>query len=80
MNEIQKMQGQAIRDYERYYADDLVCEAPARYGALQAAMLAEIALQLARIATQLEDGKISMLEGEDIVERLSRIGSIIMDK
>ena len=40
----------------------------------------EIAYHLARIATQLEDGKIATLEGEDIVERLSRIGSIIQDK
>lgn len=47
---------------------------------LQAVMLAAIAQQLDRIATVLEDGKLSILEGEDIVERLSRIGSILMDK
>lgn len=40
----------------------------------------EIAKQLARIATQLEDGQIATLEGENIVERLSRIGSILQDK
>lgn len=37
----------------------------------------EIAYHLARIATQLEDGKIAILEGENIVERLSRIGTAV---
>lgn len=46
----------------------------------QAIAQCEIAMQLRRISVQLEDGRISILEGDDIVERLSRIGSIIQDK
>ena len=34
---------------------------------------------LERIATQLEDGQMSMLEGDNIVERLSRIGTILQE-
>lgn len=78
--QIAQLQSAAMSAYKDYYARDLVSDEPAKFSALQAVMQAEIALQLDRIATQLEDGKLSILEGEDIVERLSRIGSIIQDK
>lgn len=78
--QIAQLQDEALSAYEAYYARDLVSDEQAKFSALQAVMLAAIAQQLDRIATQLEDGKIAMLEGEDIVERLSRIGSILMDK
>jgi hypothetical protein len=78
--QIAQLQDEALSAYKAYYARDLVSEELAKFSALQAAMLGEIALQLDRIAAQLEDGKLSILEGDDIVERLSRIGSIIQDK
>ena len=48
MNRIQTVRNEALSAYEAYYARDLVSEEQARYSALQAAMLAEIALQLAK--------------------------------
>ena len=74
---IKGLQDEARSAYEAYYARDLVSDEAQKFSALQVIMLAEIAQQLARIATQLEDGRISILEGDDIVEKLSRLGSII---
>ncbi len=70
---IQSLQEMALGAFERVPQSEAAAW-------LQAMMLAEIAQQLARIATQLEDGRLSILEGDDIVEKLSRLGSIIMDK
>ena len=70
---VNRMQDEALRAYDLRPAE----EAPAW---AQVIAQCEIAQQLARIATQLEDGQVALLEGDDIVERLSRIGSIIQDK
>lgn len=53
MNEIQKRRNEAMSAYEAYYAHDLVSEELAKFSALQAGMLAEIALQLAGINEKL---------------------------
>lgn len=73
MNEIQSMQNEARNAYEAYYARDLVSDEPVKFSALQAAMLAEIALQLAKqnehlesIAKNLDSFRINGLPVENI--------------
>jgi hypothetical protein len=63
---INQLQGEASHAYDHV---------PSSEGAAWAMVIAqcEIAQQLARIATQLEDGQIASLEGGNVVERLSRI-------
>lgn len=70
---VNNIQDEAIRAYDNRPVEEAAAWA-------QVIAQCEIAQQLARIATQLEEGSVTLREGEDIVERLSRLGSILQDK
>jgi hypothetical protein len=70
---INTLQDQAQQAFDRVSGSD----APAW---AQVVAQCEIAQQLARIATQLEDGRMALLEGDDIVAQLARISRMIEDE
>ena len=63
---INRMQDQALQAFDMRPAEEAAAWA-------QVIAQCEIAQQLARIATQLEDGQVALLEGDDIVKQLARI-------
>src|SRR6266581_155092 len=70
---VNNIQDEAIRAYDNRPADEAAAWA-------QVIAQCAIAQQLARIATQLEDGRLALLEGDDIVAQLARISRMIEDK
>lgn len=69
IRDVNAIQDQALAAFERVPQSEAA-------GWAQVIAQCEIAQQLARIATQLE-GQVVLQQGDDIVEKLSRIGSII---
>lgn len=76
MNEIEARRNEAFSAYEQYYARDLIADEANKFAALQAGMLAEIALQLAGINEKLNATARALANISENLEFLNRTADV----